>query len=81
MGIGDGPWAMVVMAQGDTDVAVWPLYWPRAGGRPPDLSVVDAVARLQLVARRLGLDVRLCAPCPELRALLDLVGLTDAFVE
>jgi anti-anti-sigma regulatory factor len=43
----------------------------------PDLAVVDALARLQLAARRLGYSIGLRNPSPELRALLDLVGLAD----
>ncbi|MFI1185501.1 STAS domain-containing protein [Streptomyces californicus] len=43
----------------------------------PDLALVDAVARLALVARRSGYTLRLRRVPPELRALLDLVGLAD----
>ncbi|WSR01309.1 STAS domain-containing protein [Streptomyces sp. NBC_01210] len=43
----------------------------------PDLAAVDAVARLQLTARRLGGRIRLRDTGPELRALLDLVGLGE----
>jgi hypothetical protein len=43
----------------------------------PDLAVVDALARLQLAARRLGYSIGLRHPSAELRALLDLVGLAD----
>jgi hypothetical protein len=43
----------------------------------PDLAVVDALARLQLAARRLGYSIGLRDPSAELRALLDLVGLAD----
>ncbi|MFE9457170.1 STAS domain-containing protein [Streptomyces californicus] len=43
----------------------------------PDLALVDAVARLALVARRSGHTLRLRRVPPELRALLDLVGLAD----
>jgi ABC-type transporter Mla MlaB component len=42
-----------------------------------DLAVVDALARLQLAARRLGCSIRLRNANAELRALLDLVGLAD----
>jgi hypothetical protein len=41
----------------------------------PDLGVVDALARLKLVARRLGYSVRVHDPSAELAELLDLVGL------
>ncbi|WP_411082143.1 STAS domain-containing protein [Streptomyces sp. cmx-18-6] len=43
-----------------------------------DLLLVEALARLALVARRAGRRLRLRRVTPELRALLDLVGLTDA---
>jgi hypothetical protein len=42
-----------------------------------DLSSVDALARLQLLARRLGHEVRLQNASPELWALLSLVGLDE----
>ncbi|MFD7131343.1 STAS domain-containing protein [Streptomyces sp. NPDC059894] len=46
-----------------------------AGLGPPGLPAVDALARLHLTARRAGGRLRLRAPDPALRALLDLVGL------
>lgn len=42
---------------------------------PPGLTAVDALARLELAARRAGGRIRLRDPDPALRALLDLVGL------
>lgn len=43
----------------------------------PDAATVDALARLQLTARRLGYSIELCdVPC-ELRDLLELVGLGE----
>jgi hypothetical protein len=44
---------------------------------PPDLGTVDALARLQLAARRLGCSVRVFGACDELQALLDLAGLGE----
>jgi len=41
----------------------------------PDLAVVDAIARSQLRARRLGWCIRLQLVGDDLAALLDLVGL------
>jgi anti-anti-sigma regulatory factor len=41
----------------------------------PDTDAVDALARLQLTARRLGRSIRLRHPRPELRDLLGLTGL------
>ncbi|WP_200301942.1 STAS domain-containing protein [Streptomyces adelaidensis] len=46
-----------------------------AGIGPPGLGVIDALARLQLTARRAGGRIRLRDPDPALRALLGLVGL------
>ncbi|MFE8006220.1 STAS domain-containing protein [Streptomyces sp. NPDC057418] len=44
----------------------------------PDLALVEAVARLGLIARRAGdAELRLRNVPAELSALLDLVGLTD----
>ncbi|MFJ3588507.1 MULTISPECIES: STAS domain-containing protein [unclassified Streptomyces] len=43
-----------------------------------DLAAVEAIARLSLVARRSGgRRLRLCGTPPELRLLIDLVGLAD----
>ena len=42
-----------------------------------ELSTVDALARLQLLARRAGHEVRLQNASPELWALLSLVGLDE----
>ncbi len=44
----------------------------------PDLSAVDAIARLQLAARRQGWRIRLTGTCGELGELLDLAGLSEA---
>ncbi|MFE7762739.1 STAS domain-containing protein [Streptomyces sp. NPDC057438] len=46
-----------------------------AGIGPPGLAAVDALARMQLAARRAGGRIRLRDPAPALRALLRLVGL------
>jgi hypothetical protein len=43
--------------------------------------LVDGLARLQLSALRLGCSVRLRGACPELRGLLDLVGLDDLLAD
>jgi len=50
---------------------------PHHVGPHPYLSVVDALARLQLAARQAGCTIRLQAPSTELLELLDLVGLAD----
>lgn len=41
----------------------------------PDAVTVDALARLQLTARRLGYSARLRHASPELRELIDFMGL------
>ena len=48
-----------------------------AGLTHPDAGTIEALARLQLTARRLGCRIHLRDPSPELRGLLDLVGLAD----
>ena len=49
----------------------------RVDARKPDLALVDSLARLQLGARRRGGRLRLRNVSPELRGLLELVGLAD----
>jgi ABC-type transporter Mla MlaB component len=46
-------------------------------GVASDAVAVDALARLALAARRQGCYVRLCGASPELRALVDFMGLSD----
>jgi ABC-type transporter Mla MlaB component len=46
-----------------------------------DAVAVDALARLALVARRRGCDVRLSGACAELLALVALLGLADVLRE
>ncbi len=53
-----------------------PLIDVRVYGRP-DLATIDALARLQLMARRRGGSIRLCGACPELVELLSLAGLQE----
>ncbi len=62
--------AVVVLIRRDAEVATWPLSTAHL-----DLSVIDEGARLRLAAVRLGCTVELRQVCPELRELLDLVGL------
>jgi hypothetical protein len=70
--VDDGSRAMVVVVRGDTEV-----FAGRLDGLHCDLALVDALARLQLAARRLGCCIRVRDPSDELRGLLALVGLTD----
>lgn len=65
--------AEVVLLHHGTELGRWPL---RCGG-PPDLGVVDALARLQLAARGHGCSIRLRRADPDLVALLVLAGLHD----
>jgi anti-anti-sigma regulatory factor len=46
----------------------------------PDAVVVEALARLQLTARRLGREVRLGRVSPDLRDLLLLMGLAEVIL-
>jgi hypothetical protein len=71
------PLATIVLVRGGVEVASWPL---RPEG-PPDLAVVDELARLQLTAKREGCQVRLREPCPLLSELLRLVGLSEVLAE
>ena len=65
------PWArMVVAGPGGTRQEV-----PLAGEGPPDLAVVEALARFQLTARRAGYRMWLEDVSPALAELLDLAGL------
>jgi ABC-type transporter Mla MlaB component len=50
-------------------------------GVEPDAVTVDALARLQLAARRHGCRVRLGYASDELRELVDFMGLTDVFAD
>ena len=43
----------------------------------PDAAAVEALARLQLAARRIGLEIRLCRPSSELCELIVFCGLDD----
>ena len=44
---------------------------------PPDAAALDTLARLQLTARRLGLDLKLRHASNELQDLLAFAGLRD----
>jgi hypothetical protein len=47
------------------------------GALAPDAAAVDALARLQLAARRVGYEIRLRDASVDLQDLLDFVGLRD----
>ncbi len=64
--------AEVVLLRDGAEVATWPLACE--DGRV-DLRAVNALARLQLRAKRQGCTVSLRHACPHLVELLELVGL------
>jgi hypothetical protein len=65
-------WATIVLiAPSGSELQSWRL----AGDGPPDLEVVDVLARAALIARRRGCSIRLRGACDELLKLLDLAGL------
>ena len=72
MGADDEEGAVVMVDADGDEVVVGHVV-----GRQPDLALVDALARLQLAARRCGCAIWLRDPCPEVRELLDLVGLAE----
>ena len=47
------------------------------GALPPDAAAVEVLARLQLAARRVGLEIRLSRASSELRDLLVFCGLEE----
>ena len=53
--------------------------WSVDGSGPPDLGVVDDLARVQLMARRFGYSIRLRDISTDLSELLDLFGLRHVF--
>lgn len=59
------------------DPAVTGLTCDLSGVVQPDVSALDALARMQLTARRLGRTIRLRHASTEMCALLTLAGLTD----
>lgn len=47
----------------------------------PDLRVVAELCELVLAARRLGATMRVVDPDPDLRALIELVGVDDVLLD
>lgn len=64
--------AEVVLLRDGIEVASWPLLCEEDR---VDLGALDALARLQLKARRQGCTVWLRHACPDLVELLELLGL------
>jgi hypothetical protein len=75
--VNDGSRTIVVVVDGDVEVTTVHVDGPSA----PDLAVVATVARLQLMARRMGWTIRLEDPCPRLCELLEFVGLGDLLLD
>src|SRR3954462_5154208 len=65
-----------LLASSDADVALCDVH-----GVEPDAVTVDALARLQLAARRTGCRVRLRGASRDLIALVTWMGLSDVLPE
>jgi hypothetical protein len=65
--------ARIVLARGDAEVASWPLIRPERTG----LELIDALARLQLTAQRIGCSLHVRDGWAALVELLDLAGLAE----
>ena len=59
------------------DPAIDVLTCDLSGVVDPDAAALEALARMQLTARRMGRSIRLRHVRPEMRALLALSGLSD----
>jgi ABC-type transporter Mla MlaB component len=66
----------VLLGRGTAEVALCDV-----GGIDPDAVTVDALARLQLAARRNGCRVSLLHASDELRDLVALMGLADVLTD
>ena len=47
------------------------------GAAAPDIGMLDALARMQLAARRVGWTIQVGTACPELCELIELTGLAN----
>jgi hypothetical protein len=65
-------YATVAMVRGTAVMQTWSVD----GTRAPDLGVVGELARVQLMARRFGYQIRLRDISADLATLLDLCGLS-----
>jgi hypothetical protein len=73
LGGDDGVRAILVLVDGTAEMVVGRIVDAR-----PGLVLVNALARLQLAARRRGCAIRLREVCPELYELLGFAGLSGA---
>jgi hypothetical protein len=71
-----GPRAVVVLRRDGEDVLLGPVYGPDLC----DLGFVEDLLRVQLAARRFGWSIELRDVRPDLRELIELVGLTTEMV-
>lgn len=62
-----------LMSRCDREVVICDV----SGLADPDFTTVDALARLQVTAKRLGHSLRLRGASPELGALIELAGLGE----
>jgi hypothetical protein len=69
---GDRQAIVVVVVEDGSEVVMGPVQ-----ARRPDLRLVEALARAQLIARRCGCRLVLRDVSADLRGLLELVGLAD----
>jgi hypothetical protein len=68
--------ATIVVTDGDGELAIGQVH-----DLVPDLVLIDALARLQLFACRMGCSIELRDVCDELRDLVALVGLDELLLE
>ncbi len=68
---------MVVLLRDDHEVLLGPVYGPDHC----DLGFVEGLLRVQLAARRFGWSIRLTEVRPDLRELVELVGLSADLVD
>jgi hypothetical protein len=73
----DRPRAVVVLLRDDQEVLLGPVYGPDRC----DLGFVDGLLRVQLAARRFGWAIKLREVRPDLRELVELVGLSTDLVD
>jgi anti-anti-sigma regulatory factor len=52
-----------------------------ASAMAADAAAIDALARMQLTARRHGVEIRLVGVSPELRSLITFMGLANVLKE
>jgi hypothetical protein len=72
-----GSRTVVQVVDGDVVVTTVEVEGPAT----PDLAVVATLARLRLMARRMGWTIRLEQPCTQLCELLRFVGLDDLLLD